>query len=171
MRKPWAIVGSALFLVIAPGAVVGLVPWWLSHWTFHPPFLGTSLTRAAGAALVLVGAAGLLESFLRFALKGVGTPAPVFPTERLVVTGLYRWVRNPMYVAVVAMILGQALLFASPPLLIYAAGVWLATHVFIVAYEEPTLRRTFPADYAAYAAAVPRWLPRLTPWNGQATGR
>jgi protein-S-isoprenylcysteine O-methyltransferase Ste14 len=109
---------------------------------------------------------GLLESFARFALQGLGTPAPVFPTRRLVVTGVYRYVRNPMYVAVAAIILGQALLFGSVALLEYGAVVWLMFHLFVLLYEEPTLRGVFGSDYEAFRAAVPRWIPRLTPWRG-----
>jgi protein-S-isoprenylcysteine O-methyltransferase Ste14 len=84
---------------------------------------------------------------------------------KLVVTGLYRYVRNPMYVAVIGIILGQALLFADRRLLLYAALFWLACHAFVVAYEEPTLRRTFGVPYAAFCAHVPRWIPRLSPWR------
>ena len=91
---------------------------------------------------------------------------PVAPPERLIVTGAYRRVRNPMYVAVVSLILGQAALFASLPLAIYGAVVWTGFHAFVLGYEEPTLRRLFPEDYAAFFAAVPRWIPRLTPWRG-----
>jgi protein-S-isoprenylcysteine O-methyltransferase Ste14 len=116
---------------------------------------------------VILGAlAVLLESFARFAWKGLGTPAPVFPTRHLVVSGLYRFVRNPMYVAVVSAILGQALLFASLPLAGYGALVWGLFHTFVVLYEEPTLRKTFGAEYESFRAHVPRWIPRLTPWMG-----
>lgn len=94
-----AIIGSAVFLVIAPGFVAGLVPWWISGWRFEPPFFGAPLIRFAGGILLALGMVGLLDSFLRFSIKGLGTPAPVFPTRHLVVSGLYRYVRNPMYVA------------------------------------------------------------------------
>jgi protein-S-isoprenylcysteine O-methyltransferase Ste14 len=83
----------------------------------------------------------------------------------LVVTGLYRHVRNPMYVAVIGVIFGQALLFADARLLLYAALFWLACHAFVVVYEEPTLRRTFGAAHATFSANVPRWIPRLSPWR------
>jgi protein-S-isoprenylcysteine O-methyltransferase Ste14 len=151
--------------VIAPGVVAGLAPFWLTGWKIHPPLLGASAFRYVGAALTCVGGIGLLDSFVRFAVQGLGTPAPVFPTERLIVTGLYRHVRNPMYVAVVAMILGQALLVGSPTLLVYSAAIWLAFHLFVVAYEEPALTRRFGPDYAVYRAGVPRWIPRLSPWR------
>ena len=98
-RKVSAIIGSAVFLVIAPGFVAGLVPWWISRWQLEAPFFRMSLFRFAGGLLITVGAIGLLDSFLRFAVQGLGTPAPVFPSRHLVVTGLYRHVRNPMYLA------------------------------------------------------------------------
>src|SRR5439155_18344487 len=97
MRKLLAIVGSAVFLVIAPGFVAGLAPWWISHWQVGDPCLGMPLFRLGGGLLITLGVLGLLDSFVRFALQGVGTPAPIFPTCHLVVTGLYRYVRNPMY--------------------------------------------------------------------------
>jgi protein-S-isoprenylcysteine O-methyltransferase Ste14 len=96
----------------------------------------------------------------------LGTPAPVAPTKNLVVTGLYRYVRNPIYVAVVAIIVGQALLFGAWGLVLLGTVLWLAFHLFVVAYEEPTLQETFGAEYEAYRANVPRWVPRLTPWPG-----
>jgi protein-S-isoprenylcysteine O-methyltransferase Ste14 len=104
-----------------------------------------------------------VESFVRFALRGLGTPAPVFPTQQLVISGYYRYVRNPMYVANVAIILGQAVWFASVPLLVYGALVWLSFHAFVMLYEEPTLRATYGAEYDAFCRRVPRWIPRATP--------
>jgi len=116
--------------------------------------------------LILAGVPLLLDSFARFALKGLGTPAPIFPTRHLVISGLYRYVRNPMYLAVVAVILGQGLLFGDVRVLEYALIPWLAAHLFVVFYEEPTLRRTFGAEYKAFCANVPRWIPRLSAWQG-----
>src|ERR1051325_8088616 len=121
MRKVVAIVGSAIFLVIAPGFVAGLMPWWISRWRVEAPFLGMPIFRFAGGILITLGLIGLLDSFARFALQGVGTPAPVFPTRHLVVTGLYRYVRNPMYVAVVITILGQGLTLGNVNVLEYGA--------------------------------------------------
>ena len=161
-----AIVGSAIFLVIAPGFVAGLVPWWISHWRVEAPFFGMSILRFAGGVLIVLGAIGLLDSFIRFAVQGLGTPAPVFPTRHLVVTGLYRYVRNPMYVAVVSTILGQGLILGNVMLMEYGGVVWLLFHLFVLVYEEPTLRGTFGSEYESYCEAVPRWIPRLTPWNG-----
>src|ERR1700687_2602626 len=123
-RRLWAIAGSAVFLVAAPGFVAGLVPWWISRWRLQPPFFGMTALRFAGGILIALGVVGLLGSFVRFGGQGGGTPAPVFPTRHLVVTGLYRYVRNPMYVAVVSAILGQALVFGNLPLVGYGGRGW-----------------------------------------------
>ena len=129
------------------------------------PFLAVEATRLVGVALIIAGVPGLLDCFARFALQGLGTPAPIAPPRNLVVSGLYRYVRNPIYVAVVAVILGQAVLFADWHLLGYGALLWLFFHIAVIVHEEPTLRRTFGAEYESYCANVPRWLPRLTPWR------
>ncbi len=165
MRRATAILASALFLVIAPGTIAGLVPWWISRWKFRPAFPGQAPLQIAGVLLIVAALPVLLDSFARFALLGLGTPAPVFPTRRLIVTGLYRHVRNPMYVAVFSIILGQGLLFGNVRVLEYGALVWLAFHLFVLLYEEPAMRRTFPRDYAVFFKNVPRWIPRLTPWR------
>lgn len=158
-----ALIGSAIFLVMAPGFVAGVVPWWISRWRFQPPLLRLPFLRFAGALLILFGAIGLFDSFLRFAIQGLGTPAPPLPTRHLVVSGLYRYVRNPMYVAVVSAIVGQGLLFGSWEMLAYAGLAWLLTHIFVLVYEEPTLKATFGPEYEAYRVRVRRWIPRLTP--------
>jgi protein-S-isoprenylcysteine O-methyltransferase Ste14 len=165
-RRLLAIAGSAVFLVIAPGFVAGLVPRWISGWRFEPPFFGVPAIRFIGGALVALGIVGLLDSFARFAMKGLGTPAPIFPTRHLVVTGLYRYVRNPMYVAVASAIFGQGLIFGNVPLVEYGGLVWLLFHLFVLLYEEPTLRASFGSEYGYFCAAVPRWIPRFTPWAG-----
>lgn len=157
-----SLIGTALFLVVAPGSVTGLIPWWITGWSGSA---GT-IPMIAGAALIVAGGAILLESFIRFAWVGIGTPAPVAPTQSLIVSGFYRHVRNPMYVAVIAIILGQALALSSGALLVYGAAIWLAVHLFVMAYEEPVLAARYGAEYARYCANVPRWLPRLTPWHG-----
>jgi protein-S-isoprenylcysteine O-methyltransferase Ste14 len=115
--------------------------------------------------LIALGVVGLTDSFVRFAIQGVGTPAPVFPTRHLVVTGLYRYVRNPMYVAVVSAILGQGLLLGSARVIEYGGLVWLLFHVFVLVYEEPTLRISFGSEYELFCNEVPRWIPRRTPWR------
>jgi protein-S-isoprenylcysteine O-methyltransferase Ste14 len=165
-RRVLAIAGSAAFLVIAPGFVAGVVPWWIGGWRMLAPFWGIRLFRPAGGILIALGAVGLLDSFARFAIEGLGTPAPVFPTRRLVVTGQYRYVRNPMYVAVVSAILGQGLLLGNAVILLYGGLVWLAMHLFVTGYEEPRLKATYGAEYDGFRRAVPRWIPRLHPWKG-----
>jgi protein-S-isoprenylcysteine O-methyltransferase Ste14 len=166
LSKVLAIVGSAVFLVIAPGFVAGLVPWWISRWQFEAPFFGIPLFRFAGGLLLTLGVVGLLDSFVRFAVQGLGTPAPVFPTRHLVVTGLYRYVRNPMYVAVASSILGQGLILGNMAVLEYGALVCLLFHLFVLVYEEPTLRASFGSEYKTFCGQVPRWIPRITPWRG-----
>ena len=165
MSKAIAILGSALFFVVAPLVLAGFVPWWITHWEFRPAFFGFELTRAIGLMLIIAGVPGVVDSFARFALQGLGTPAPIAPTQKLVVTGLCRYVRNPIYVGVAAVIFGQALLFGDWRLLWYAALLWLFFHVFVLVYEEPTLKETFGAQYEDFRANVPRWVPRLTPWR------
>jgi protein-S-isoprenylcysteine O-methyltransferase Ste14 len=164
-RRISAIVTTAIFLILAPGTVAGYIPWRITHWHIDPPLLGFTPFCAIGILLITAGLGILLESFARFALQGIGTPAPIFPTRHLVVQGFYRYVRNPMYVAIVATILGQALLFGSSHLIEYAAIAWLVTQLFILTYEEPTLRKTFGPEYETYRTNVPRWIPRFTPWR------
>src|ERR1041384_7209947 len=165
MSEAIAVLGSALFFVIAPLVLAGFIPWWVTQWEFRPAFFGLDLTRILGGILIIVGVPGLIDSFARFALQGLGTPAPIAPPQKLVVTGLYRYVRNPMYVAVVGVILGQGILFGDWRLLIYAGLMWLAFHAFVLAYEEPVLAESFGAQYEDFRANVPRWIPRLTPWR------
>ena len=165
MKRPAAIAGSVFFLLLAPGTVAGLVPWWISRWRLQPPFFGLAGLRVLGVALIVAGIPVLLDSFGRFALEGLGTPAPVAPPGRLVVGGLYRFVRNPMYVGVLAVILGQALLLGDVRLLEYGAAVWMAFYLFVVGHEEPALRQKFGADYDNFCANVPRWIPRVRPWR------
>lgn len=166
MRRPQAILGSFVFLVLAPGVVAGLVPWWITGWTMRPPLMGIALFRFLGVMLIVAGSPAVLDSFTRFAIQGLGTPAPLLPTKHLVVTGLYRHVRNPMYVGVAASIFGQAFLLNSTRLFIYGACLSLGFHLFVLLYEEPKLRRTFGEEYERFCRNVPRWLPRLRPWRG-----
>jgi protein-S-isoprenylcysteine O-methyltransferase Ste14 len=148
--------------VAAPGVVAGLVPWLLTGWDSTDP---PAPVVVLGAAFIAGGAGVVLLTFARFVVEGRGTPAPVAPTDRLVVGGLYRYVRNPMYVAVGATIVGQALLLGRPVLLAYAALFWLVVAAFVRGYEEPTLSARYGDEYAAYRRAVPAWWPRLRPWS------
>jgi len=112
----------------------------------------------------------VLDSFARFALQGLGTPAPAFPTRYLVVTGFYRYVRNPIYLAVASVVLGEGMILGNVNVLAYGVLAWLGTHLFVVAHEEPTLRKTFGAEYDVFCAHVPRWVPRLRPWDRERRG-
>ena len=154
--------GSALFFVIAPGVVAGVVPWSITRYS-DPAELPVALL---GLVIVALGLAALVACFVQFVREGRGTPAPVAPTEKLVVGGLYRWVRNPMYLAVGSIILGQAVAFASVGVLVWFGLFAVAVVSFVIAYEQPTLRRTYGGSYDAYCRAVPAWWPRLTPWDG-----
>jgi protein-S-isoprenylcysteine O-methyltransferase Ste14 len=163
MRRAFALLGSAVFLVVAPGTLALYVPWTVCRWRFAPPVLGWLLFRIIGALMITVGLPVLLDSFARFAIQGLGTPAPVAPPKRLIVTGLYRHVRNPMYVAVSLLIFGQGLLFGSIRLLEYGVVVWIGFLALVVFYEEPTLHLKFGKEYENFCAHVPRWFPRLKP--------
>jgi protein-S-isoprenylcysteine O-methyltransferase Ste14 len=167
MRRIFAILGSAIFLVIAPGIVAGYAPWRICRWHVAAPLLGISSFRLLGVLFIAAGIPVLLDCFARFALQGLGTPAPIFPTRHLVVSGLFRYVRNPMYVAVLSLIFGQGLLFSSTGVLEYGVAVWLGFYLFVLLYEEPTLRRTFGIEYEEFCANVPRWIPRFRPWRGE----
>jgi protein-S-isoprenylcysteine O-methyltransferase Ste14 len=157
-----AALGSLLFLVVTPGVVAGLVPWGLTGWKVaHPPLI----IAVVGYAILVAGVVVLLHAFVRFVTEGVGTPAPVAPTRHLVIGGLYRYVRNPMYIAVGLTILGQAMVLGRPVLLLYALVFGVAVVSFVYLYEQPTLTEQFGAEYEAYRDAVPAWLPRRRPWR------
>ena len=154
--------------MLAPGVMGGLVPWLLTGWEPNDELAVWPL-QALGLVLTVAGVGVLLHAFARFVVEGFGTPAPVAPTERLVVGGLYRYVRNPMYLAVATVILGQALLLGRPVLVAYAAAFMAVVAAFVRLYEEPTLVREFGAEYSAYRAGVPAWRPRLHPWEPDRT--
>jgi len=161
-----AIVGSCVFFWAAPGLVAGVGPFVLVGWTMQPPLFGLPGGRMVGAAAVAAGLACLLDCFARFALEGRGTPAPVAQTEVLVASGLYRCVRNPMYISVLLIVSGQALLFGHARLFAYAGVLLVVFHLFVLLHEEPSLRRRFGESYETYCLHVGRWRPRLTPWRG-----
>ena len=160
MRRPVAAVGSSVFFVIAPGVGAGLIPWWLTRWQVRQTAYLWGPVRLAAAVLVIAAVAVLVTAFLRFIVEGRGTPAPIAPTENLVIGGLYRYVRNPMYVAVLAAIVGQAIALWQFALLWYAAAVCVAFVTFVKLYEEPTLARRFGAQYEEYRRTVRPWRPR-----------
>jgi len=155
MRRPTAAAGSALFFAVAPGVVAGLVPWWLTGWRVRGPLAHWAPLRVAGLIMLIAGAIVLIQAFARFVTEGHGTPAPVAPAEHLVIGGLYRYVRNPMYLAVGATIAGQALVLGRPALLLYLALFFAAVAAFVHGYEEPTLAARYGDDYAAYRRPVP----------------
>ncbi|MDQ6436485.1 isoprenylcysteine carboxylmethyltransferase family protein [Mesorhizobium sp. LHD-90] len=164
MRKGSAAVGSILFFLCAPCVVAGLIPFLLTD-RYRMPVSTQPAFVIVAALLVAAGLALLVHAFVRFVVEGLGTPAPVAPTARLVVGGAYRHVRNPMYLAVLSIILGQALLFGSFSVAVYAVVVAAAVVSFVHYYEEPVLAKRHGAEYETYRRAVPGWLPRLTPWR------
>jgi protein-S-isoprenylcysteine O-methyltransferase Ste14 len=152
-----AAAGSAVFLILAPGVVIGLLPWVITGWqqgTARP----TSML-AAGAVLTVASCGVLLQAFGQFVIEGIGTPAPPAPTRQLVTRGLYRYVRNPMYLAVLAAICGQVLILDRPILLLYALIVAMAFVAFVRLYEQPALTHRYGAQYREYCQQVPAWLP------------
>jgi len=169
MRRSRAALASAAFFVVAPGAVVGLIPWLITHWEFRQPWPAWVVAQVIGALLIVVGLVPPVSAFVEF-VKAGGTPMPIAPTQRLVVSGFNRYIRNPMYFGLVLVILGQALLFVSIGLLIYAAIAWVIPAAFVRWYEEPTLARQYGAEYEAYRHAVPAWWPRLRPWTPSTDG-
>ncbi len=171
MRRMAAAGGSSLFFALAPGTFAGLVPWWMTRWRFAHATPYWLAARVLGALVLVLGATFLIRAFARFVSDGLGTPAPVAPTQRLVVTGSYRYVRNPMYLSVTLCIVGQSLLFGQLWLLAYAAVFLAVTAGFVSLYEEPTLALQFPHDYPAYRSAVPGWWPRRHPYEGSPAAR
>ena len=165
MRTTAAAAGSSLFFAAAPGVVAGVVPWALTRWQARDLPAGLFPLRLVSAALVVAAVGVLVHAFARFVMEGRGTPAPVAPTDVLVVGGLYRHVRNPMYVAVVAGVVGQALALAQPVLAAYAVALGATFAAFVRGYEEPVLSRRYGQRYDDYRRAVPAWLPRLRPWQ------
>jgi protein-S-isoprenylcysteine O-methyltransferase Ste14 len=153
-----AVLGSAAFVLVGgPTIVAGLVPWLLTRWDSEDPSIALRIT---GAVLIATGAALVLETTARFALEGRGTPAPFAAPERFVARGSYRVVRNPMYVGVLALIVGQALLLGREVLFVWAVVAAILFQLFVVFHEEPELGKRFGAEYEDYRGRVGRWLPR-----------
>jgi protein-S-isoprenylcysteine O-methyltransferase Ste14 len=149
---------TLIFIFIAPATVTIYLPYWLLAGRAGTPQIGP--VRYVGLLPIIVGACIELWCAWDFAVTGRGTPAPFDPPKELVARGLYAYVRNPMYLGVGLVVLGEALFFASRTLLWYAAGALVCANLFVLLYEEPTLRRKFGVAYEGYCAAVPRWLPR-----------
>jgi protein-S-isoprenylcysteine O-methyltransferase Ste14 len=157
-RRFWALLNALLFTIVVPGTVAILIPRWLLGGYVMP---ASSPTSWLGALLFLIGAAIYFRCAWEFAVRGLGTPAPIAPTQFLVTTALHRYVRNPMYLGVAMAILGQAVFFRSLHVAEYAVVMLLIAHVFVVLYEEPTLQRQFGESYEEYRRMTPRWVPRL----------
>jgi protein-S-isoprenylcysteine O-methyltransferase Ste14 len=153
------VLNTLLFTILVPATVAGWLPWRLrgdARWTPNPAL------RWLSFVLIGVGIAIYLHTaFWGFALRGRGTPAPIAPPKKLVIEGLHRYVRNPMYIGVLLIVIGQAVLFHSMALVRYAAAIWLAAHLFVLFYEEPALQRKFGDEYREYRQRVPRWIPRF----------
>lgn len=161
MSRTVAVLGSIVFLTLVLGLVVIFCPYIFCYWRIAPPFFGFFPLRILGGLMVLVGLVMLLDCYVHFALRGLGTPAPVAPPPRLVVTGLYRYVRNPMYVAIVAAVWGQGLFFGNWQVMRYGLYLWVGFFAFVVFWEERALRRKFGQQYLDFCTHVPRWIPRL----------
>lgn len=160
MRNLAPLSKTVLFTVFVPGTVAGYVPWRLRN---QAPIAAHGIEECAGLAVVVAGVLIYLHTaFWGFAWTGGGTPAPIAPTKTLVVKGLHRYVRNPMYIGVALVIAGQGWLFHSRHIAIYLAGVLVIVHLFVLFYEEPTLHRQFGDEYDRYRARVPRWVPRFS---------
>ena len=157
-RALWPVLNTILFTILVPGTVALYIPYRL---------VGGFATAASGpltwlgAAAVVLGAAIYFRCAWEFAVCGLGTPAPIAPTKYLVTTALHRYVRNPMYIGVALVILGEAAIFRSFHLVEYAALMLLVAHLFVIFYEEPTLRRQFGESYDEYRRSVPRWIPKF----------
>ena len=150
---------TLLFLIFVPGVVAGYVPLALLRYGAQMEF---GLFSYLAFPFWLFGSFMLLWCFWDFVQKGRGTPAPIDPPKELVVSGLYRRVRNPMYVGVLAVIFGHFLWFGYWNLLIYALVIFSAFHLFVTQYEEPNLKKRFGAAYEKYLMEVPRWIPRIS---------
>ena len=152
---------TLIFTIFVPGTATVLVPYLLLSWGVQVVSIEIGAFRFLGLPPILLGAVTYLWCAWDFTFTGRGTPAPIDPPKQLVVKGLYRYVRNPMYVSVALILLGEALLFQSAVLFLYAGFLLGCAHLFVVYYEEPTLRRLFGASYESYCESVSRWFPRL----------
>jgi protein-S-isoprenylcysteine O-methyltransferase Ste14 len=157
-RSLGPVISTMLFTILVPGTVAVLVPRWIAAGFRNP---GGGFSTSVGILVIAVGAAIYFRCAWEFAVRGLGTPAPIAPTKFLVTTALHRHVRNPMYIGVALVIFGQALLFRSRHVAEYGGAMLLTAHCFVVFYEEPTLHRQFGNEYEKYRLTVPRWIPRF----------
>jgi protein-S-isoprenylcysteine O-methyltransferase Ste14 len=166
VRRTHAAAGSIAFFLAGPGLEAGVGPWLLVLAAGSDLDGWPVAARVAGGLLMAAGLAVLADVFVRFARDGAGTPSPAAPTVRLLVRGAFRYVRHPMYVATATVIVGEALAFAQPVLLVGAIAYITAMATLVQALEEPRLARRFGPSYETYKNAVPGWIPRTRPWNG-----
>ena len=157
-RAFWPLLNTILFTIIVPGTVAGYIPFRIVGGFSRVTPGALSLF---GGLVLAVGAGIYFRCAWEFAVRGLGTPAPIAPTKYLITTALHRYVRNPMYIGVALVILGEAALFRSPYLVVYAALMLSIAHIFVVAYEEPALHRQFGESYDEYRRTIPRWIPRF----------
>jgi len=163
VRRSTAVLGSVGWFVLAAGVGAVWVPWLITGWDVRYDSAAWLPVQAVGVVLIVAGLVPVVATFVRFAQAG-GTPVPGALTGRLVVSGFNRYVRNPIYLGVIGVLVGETLLLGQPRLLVYAAVVWVCVAVFVRVYEEPALSRRFGADYDEYRRAVPAWVPRRHPW-------
>lgn len=150
---------TLIFTILAPGTVAGVIPYFLIS-SFGPHF-SLGMFRFLGVPLMILGVIGYLWCAFDFAHRGRGTPAPIDPPKNLIVVGLYRWVRNPMYVSVGFLLIGEFLTFGNVAVLLFMLVMWFIFNLFILLYEEPTLRQLFGEDYSEYCRKVGRWVPKI----------
>ena len=165
--KTFLALRSLLFLILIPGTVAGYIPLRILRASKQPLIPSLSAASVLAGCLILLGASVLLRCVWDFFSAGRGTLAPVDPPKLLVVHGLYRFTRNPMYNGVLAVLLGEAWLFRSVALLQYAVLVFVVFHLVVIVYEEPVLESRFGESYRAYRRAVPRWGFTVRPFAGQ----
>ena len=159
------VIVTILFTIFGgPGIVLVYLPLWITR--FRVPAGEPWWQMALAGVLIAAGVAPGFESARRFLAVGLGTLVPTAPTEHLVVSGFYRFVRNPMYVGVLIALIGEAVLFERRIMIVYPVIVWMVVNLFVCFYEEPTLTRRYGEEYLRFKRNVPRWVPRLRPWRG-----
>jgi len=162
-REPLAAFGTLVFTIVVPGTWTVVIPYLVLASDFRIATVQIGPFRFLGVVPILLGVLTYLWCAWDFTFAGRGTPAPVAPPKELVVKGLYRYVRNPIYVGIVLILLGESVLFESVELLLYAGLTFLLFHTWVLIYEEPTLSNKFSDSYAHYCDTVPRWIPKPGP--------
>ena len=160
MRRPVAVLVAAAWGIGVGGTFGALIPWMLDYWRFRRPLPYWAVAEVAGGVLICLGLVPIVAAFVDFVRAG-GTPVPVASPPRLVVSGFYRHVRNPIYVGFLVVLIGQALMFGSTGLVVYAVVAWCVGAAAARFYEQPRLARRFGAEYERYVHSVPGWIPRM----------